>query len=365
MRVARRSANLLLLGAVVGAVVWQVASRGPDILTYWRNAARVGRAERWLEKGEQLRALQLLGEAGRPGEARLGKLLVACHNTQHWHQLVAALGRSQPVTRDAVARVLQRSPEESLCAAEALAALGDKRGVRALSGELISPTADTHRPEELVTLGEAGAMALANVARFGPARARRQALLLLPDVRWPDRRRALLGMLGDGRFPDKALVLRALGSEADPEADALVVRLLSHANPEVRAEAILQCGARRGEAALPALSRALDDPSARVRMAAVEALSAVGGSASNALLVRALADGDARVVRDAVYSLGRRQADEAAPALGELYPHADRDLKRDIAMALCWMDSPLGLQYKALWEQETGQQLPLSSAWDG
>jgi hypothetical protein len=365
VRSARRTTNLVLLGALVGAIGWQAASRGPEIVTYWQHVAQVGRAERSLDKGEQLRALELLGDAGRPGEARLGQWLVACHSTQEWPQCVAALQRSHPAARDAVARLLERSPEESMCAAEALAAVGDKRGVWALSGALISPTSGAHGPEELATLGEAGAMALVNVARFGPARARRQALLLLPDAQWPGRKRTLLGLIDDRRFPDKALVLRALGPATGPQVDDMVARLLSHADPAVRAEALRQYGARKGKAALPVLSRALDDPSVRVRLGAVEALSAVEGPAANALLVRALSDGAPRVVRGAVYSLGRRHAEEAASALAELYPHADRERKRDIALALCWMDSPLGPQYRVLWEQETGQQLPLSSAWDG
>ena len=67
LRLARRITNLLLLGAVVGAVVWQAASRGPEIIAYWQDVARVRRAERALDRGDRWLALQMLGQAGKPG----------------------------------------------------------------------------------------------------------------------------------------------------------------------------------------------------------------------------------------------------------------------------------------------------------
>ncbi len=365
MRLARRITNLFLLGAVVGAGGWQAASRGPEIITYWRDVAQVRRAERALDRGDQSRALQLLARAGRPGEERLGRLLVACRSPRHWPQLVAALRTSAPETRDALARAMVRSPEERLCAAEALAALGDRRGVRVLAGALSHRSSFAHDPADLLDLGKPGCEALGNVARFGSPKAREQALLLLSDPQVPQTKWELLSLLVDANFPDKPLALRALAPYSGPPVDRIVEGFTVHPEPAIRAEALRQHGARKGRAALPALARALEDRSPRVRMAAVEALCTVEGQDANAFLVRALSDDDSRVVRHAVRGLGRRQAEEAAPALAKLYPHGTRELKQDIAMALCWMESPLGPQYRALWEQDAGQQLALSSAWDG
>ncbi len=363
LRLARRISNIAVLGAVFGFVAWQVASRGPGIVGYWRDVAMVKRAERALEKGDRWLALQVLGQAGKPGEERLGRLLVACHNQEHWPQLVADLERSWPATHDAVARTLGLSPEESLCAAEALAALGDKRGVRVLSAQLIGPTKGAHPPDELVTLGEAGAMALVNVARSGPVRARRQALLLLGGTQALGAQLPLIDLLTDHRFPYRYLALRALSREAS--VGVALRHYLTDPDPLVRAEAVQQYAARKGTEALPALAEALDDEDSRVRLDAVEALCTIEDPEANRLLVRALSDSDPDVVRRAVCSLGRRRAHEAVPALETVYARGSRSLRRDVATALCWMDSPLAPKYKALWEQETGQRLVLSSAWDG
>jgi HEAT repeat protein len=362
---ARRITNLLLLGAIAGAVAWQAASRGPEIITYWQDVARVGRAERALDRGDRRRALQLLGQAGKPGEERLGRLLVASHSRQHWPLLVGDLRRAWPATRDAVAGALNLSPEERLCAAEALAAVGDRRGISALASSLANPSPGAHQPADLVSLGKAGCEALVNVARFGPRKAREQALLLLsvPDEQQAER--ALLDLVTDDDFPQRVLALRALAPYQSDRVDQVVTGLTEFPDPEIRAEAVLQHAKRKGPDAFPDLARALRDEDSRVRLAAVDALCTADGREGDRLLMRALSDRSPRVVRRAVAALGRRQVKEAAPAIAQLYADASRELKHDIAMALCWMDSPLGPEYRALWEAETGQQLVLSSAWDG
>jgi HEAT repeat protein len=365
VRLARGIANVLLVAGLVAAVTWQVASRGPEVITYWRNLARVSRAERALERGDRWSALQLLGQAGEPGEERLGQLLVACHSRDHWPGLVADLRRSSQTVHEAVAGAMARSPEESLCAAEALAAVGNKRGVLLLAWALRSRPESAHDPSELLSLGAAGCEALANVARSGSAQAREEALALLSDPQVPETKGTLIGLLSDPRFPHKSEVLRALGPHGGRALEAAVERFAIDPDPSTRAEAIRQCAARKGIRALPVLSAALEDADGGVRLAAVEALCEVQGRQADRLLVRALRDGDRRVVRRAIRALGRRKALDAGPALAEAYARGPRELRQEIASALCWMDSPLAAQQQRLWEQETGKKLVVSSAWDG
>ncbi len=353
---------VVLLGGGVGWLLWGRLSRGVE---YRNDVAVVRHAEGALDDGLPVVALQLLAEAGEPGRRRLGELLVASHTSTRWPDLVQAMESADPPVREAVADVLERSPEERLCAAEALAALGEPRGVQTLGLALMQPPEGAHDPAELGQLGAPGAQALLNVARGAPQAAAERAVRLLGGCASPSARRALVEMVLDGHCPRRAQALQVV-SWHDPQAlQSRLPTLLSDPDPAFRAEAAYQYGAAMGAEALPALWPALHDRDASVRGAVVEAAALIDGPEADAVLIRALQDPETAVARKAVCSLGWRRCRSAEGELVRLYPRSPSDLRRDIATALAWMGSPLGPEYRRRWEQETGRPLVLSSEWDG
>jgi HEAT repeat protein len=361
----RKVLAVVFLGLLLGVVGWFAGRHIMRGVAYWRDMAVVRRAEAALANGQEAAALQLLARAGEPGRERLGRLVVASHSEQRWSRFVGALRGGPPGVEQALVEVLQRSPEERLCAAEALAAVGQPQGVQALGQALLAPTGQAHDPAELPSLGEWGAKALGNVARLGPKGARDQAVRLLGGSDAPAARHVLIDLILDRRSPLRIQALQAACWRHGAALQLYFPRLLSDPDPAFRAEAVYQYGALTGAEAVPALQSALDDREVAVRTAAVEAAGLIDGSEADDLLIRALRDPDAHIVQKAVCSLGWRRCRGAEQALARLYPGSSPDLKRDIATALCWVGSPLGPLYKARYEKETGQVLALSSEWDG
>jgi hypothetical protein len=368
MVVARRVCNLILIGALIGGAAWWVATHGVLLARSCLEQRRVRQAEEALDRGDQPRALLLLATAGRLGVARLAQLLVASHTATRWPGLVDDLRRAGPEAREAVAGVLERGPEEHLCAAEALAALGAPRGVAALGQALYEPSPAAHPLSEVLSAGRPAVDALVNVARSGPQAARGEALARLgaaPPCCGRGALAALVSLAQDSRFRGRDLALRALGTQDAPGVDEILRQTLSDPDLPVRVEAIRQYGARRGARALGELTAQLHDRAPSVRNAVVETLGVIAGPEADALLVRALDDADRSVVRKAVRELGQRQCRAAESALARVYPRCPRSARGDIACALRWMNSPLATEYKQRWERETGETLEVSSEWDG
>jgi HEAT repeat protein len=361
----RKVLAVVFVALVVGVVGWFAGRHIMRGVAYWRNMTVVRRAEAALADGQDAAALQLLARAGEPGRERLGRLAVTSHNEERWPKFVAALRVSPPGVEQALVEVLQLSPEERLCAAEALAAVGQPQGVQALGQALLAPTDQAHDPAELPSLGEWGAKALGNVARLGPKGASDQAVRLLGGSDAPAARHVLIDVILDRQSPLRTQALQAACWHHGDALQLYFPRLLSDPDPAFRAEAVYQYGALTGSGALSALHSALDDRQVAVRTAAVEAAGLIDGPEADGLLIRALRDPDPHLVQKAVCSLGWRRCKAAEQPLARLYPDASPDLKRDIATALCWVGSPLGPLYKARYERETGQTLALSSEWDG
>jgi len=365
---ARRVRNLVLIGALIGGTAWWAATHGVLLARSCLEQRRVRQAEKALDRGDQPRALPLLATAGPLGVARLARLLVASHTVTRWPGLVEDLRQAGPEAWEAVAEVLEGGPEERLCAAEALAAMGDPRGVAALSQTLRVPSSEAHPLSEIVSVGRPAVDALVNVARSGHQAAREEALALLggaPPCCVRSAVAALVSLAQDPHFTDRHLALRALGMQNAPAVDGILHEALSDPEPAVRAEAIRQYGARRGARAFSELTAQLRDREPSVRTAVVETLGLVTGREADALLIRALDDAASSVVRKAICELGRRQCRAAESALVRLYPHCPRSVRTDIASALCWMNSPLAAEYRQRWERETGKTLVISSEWDG
>jgi len=360
---ARRLLGVLLPFILASALVccaWRHLARGAG---YRRNVATVRRADGALADGRPVVALQLLAAAGEPGQERLGRLVVASRTPARWPALVDAAQAAGRDAREALASVLGRSPEESLCAAEVLAALGDPRGVEALGSALVQPSAEAHDPADLASLGAPSARALVNVARSRAPLAGKRAVALLGSLETPGAHQALLRLVSDRRFRHRAEALRAVCRCRNIPQQPQFAELLTDPDPAFRAEAAYQYGAVTGASALPALRKALRDPDPAVRVAVVEAAALIDGPEADALLIRALRDPEPRIVQRAVCSLGCRRCLAAESALVRLYPRAMPDLQRDIVTALNWIGSPLAPEYTRLWEEQTGRKLVLSSNW--
>ena len=365
MATARWLCNLVLLAGVAAAIAWAAATQAPRELRACREARRVRRAEAALARGDQVRAMQLLTQAGHRGEARLGQLLVERHSENQWPRLVGGLAAAGPQVGDAVAGVLQRSPEERLCAAEALAALGDPRGVAALASALAEPSLSAHPPADILAMGPPAVEALLNVVTRGPETGREPALMLLSQSASPRALTKLGELAADPHCGFRPLALRTLAAYRQPRVDDILRRALVDPDPAVRAEAVRQYGARRGTNALTEVTRGLSDHAPMVRAAAVDALSLARGPKAETALIGALDDPDPNIVGRAVFEVGRRRCRGAEQALARTYPRVPAPVREKIAGALTWMDSPLAPEYRKRWEKETGRRLELSSEWDG
>jgi HEAT repeat protein len=112
--------------------------------------------------------------------------------------------------------------------------------------------------------------------------------------------------------------------------------------PITRANAAADLGLVRAAEALPALTRALDDPDVRVRQTAVWALGQAGGADALAALVRILGDSSVTVARRAQEVLAERGQEVKAAILS----YAERSSSRSGRLAaielLGWLRIPAG-----------------------
>ena len=150
---------------------------------------------------------------------------------------------------------------------------------------------------------------------------------------------AVVRALADPDPRVREAVLAGLGRPG-PEAQALIATLvaaLGHEDIYLRGAVSLALG-RIGEPAVPALTRALQDPNGEVRWSAAIALGRVGTPAQGALpaLIGALADVDANVRHAAAIALGvlGPTAREAAPALTGLLADREEAVRTSAALAL-------------------------------
>jgi len=112
-----------------------------------------------------------------------------------------------------------------------------------------------------------------------------------------------------------AAVLRGIAAAEDSRdwAGGALAAALKHADPAVRARAVLAVGRLQDTLSVPALLPLLSDRVAAVRAEAAFALGQIGHKSARAALERALADPDANVKDDAVEALGKL-GDKAATA---------------------------------------------------
>lgn len=138
------------------------------------------------------------------------------------------------------------------------------------------------------------------------------AAFALGQIGEPAGEAALLAALRHTRAPQAAL--RALSRVGTASVAPHLVAFLGHADPDVRAEAVLALGLlKKRLPALevtfePAVAALLQDPSPRVRFGAAYALARSAGPVAASALVTALADPDPEVRMWAATGLGKAGA---------------------------------------------------------
>ena len=144
---------------------------------------------------------------------------------------------------------------------------------------------------------------------------RRTAAHVLSKIGDPAHFEPLQPLVGDVDADVAIKAYRAVANTGHPEAAGTLAGRLGDGDALQR-DALTSAMHRLGEAAVPALVAALDDPDADVRAHAAEALGHIGGPAADpavAALERAAGDTDAVVSLHAVSALGQlsEAADEA------------------------------------------------------
>ena len=145
----------------------------------------------------------------------------------------------------------------------------------------------------------------------------------------------------------------ALGRLGDPRGRAVLERLVTTADPNLRAATVWALGRIPGPRSRPLLLTALQDRRAEVVMAAALGLGRLGDADDGAALCRLAADGHAPVGvrRAAIVALGRTASRRTTAALFGLVDRGDDELARAAALALAWSQDPAatdGLLARAL-----------------
>jgi HEAT repeat protein len=247
--------------AAIEAVVGRGAAGIDDIRAWLRN-------ENPVVVDQALRAVMALGPEAGEALPELADLLGQDSNRQPL--LAEALGSLRDAARPALGQLFQRAEEsngvERLKTAKAMVEIGvEPAGLVRVLEPLFSC------PDSVVSV-EAGRL----LNQTNPAEARQRASQLTE------------ALAADGMAPRLAVLqqLTVVGPHG-PEAVSCLVRLLSHADSEVRLLAIqgLGCAGPDAEAAVPALLMFLNSPreSYRVKARVIETLGAIGPAARPAV----------------------------------------------------------------------------------
>jgi HEAT repeat protein len=151
-------------------------------------------------------------------------------------------------------------------------------------------------------------------------------------------RNTLFELTGDDDpvLSEAAQLLKASSAEEGDEKLGLLAELLDHGDGKARYDAVEALGELDSAQATPLLLAALDaDPDDSVRIAAATALVAARQATVTAALIAAVTnDRSIRVRQAAVRALAHRDDRGAIPALLQVYPSADDDLRYTILLCL-------------------------------
>jgi HEAT repeat protein len=131
----------------------------------------------------------------------------------------------------------------------------------------------------------------------------------------------------------------SLTSQDCPEDLAALIRELTSGDDR-RAEASVNCLARRGSLVLPAITPLLQAPEADTRWWAVRLLAEIGDGEAVDHIIRALQDEDASVRQCATLAISRQGDERAVPSLIQLLSDGDSLMVRLAANALVLIGPP-------------------------
>jgi len=121
-----------------------------------------------------------------------------------------------------------------------------------------------------------------------PAEVRRRALEAAAPLGLPQVAKTIRAAYCGHNAKLKISAIYAMGKSCDPCWLAILLDELTSANAEMRYEAATACGELEAEAAVPHLSRLIDDADTEVQLAAIQALGKIGGNEAKKGLKRCL-----------------------------------------------------------------------------
>ena len=121
-----------------------------------------------------------------------------------------------------------------------------------------------------------------------PAEVRRRALEAAAPLGLPQVAKTIRAAYCGHNAKLKISAIYAMGKSCDPCWLAILLDELTSANAEIRYEAATACGELEAEAAVPHLSRLIDDADTEVQLAAIQALGKIGGNEAKKGLKRCL-----------------------------------------------------------------------------
>jgi HEAT repeat protein len=171
---------------------------------------------------------------------------------------------------------------------------------------------------------------------------RDSAIYALPFMEGPRAREALLSATRSPAAATRASAVRALGNcTGDARIDGAAIGALDDPDPWVRYYACQTAGRLQIEAAVPRLSRLLDDPAGHVRVAAIEGLSHFDDVTAHDALVVAAHSAEDDVRRAAIIGLGIACPPRALDTVAEALRSPDGASRLVAVWALAGFDSPL------------------------
>jgi|GEM_PF-5935080 len=181
---------------------------------------------------------------------------------------------------------------------------------------LVAITAQVGRPDKnsgkVTPINTSGTAAIITALNDSNQQVRRQAAVLLGQMRDPASASALAAHINDADPTFRRAVIQSLGAINSAEAKDAMLKLLSDKDPAIRALAATQLHSRKDADVVAALRAAASDKQPEVRERALISLAATRDDSAIAILIAAAKDSDSLVRKAAIEGLaafGSAQAD--------------------------------------------------------
>ena len=123
----------------------------------------------------------------------------------------------------------------------------------------------------------------------------------------------------------RRFAIETLGTRGVKEAEPALSKLARHENGETRRFALQALGAIRGQDAVPDLEAALKDPHSTVRVIAIQGLNVLYAREAGPAIEKLLEDPETHVRQEALIALGQLRIKSAAPKVAAMLTGPDRN----------------------------------------